>query len=705
MPDFLDLLKAIFIPSKLDQNLANDWVRDGDTPFYFRRSSCAIAALTRLRQAYETRVPINFWVPAYFCDGSLFELRQTGANIVFYSVNDDLTPDWDFCNRNANRGIDIFLLVHYFGFPTISSESSNFCKSHKAWLVEDASHVLMAQDGVGQIGDFVFYSPHKHLPLPNGSILIARTSGPSSLVVSKSFKGLLEEITASKNYLYLLDVKKTLIWLTKRLLQKIGVRVFNPTPFDFDDLYQGDPGSFQIGWLSKKLLPILAPRLDGVRHQRIMNANIWVELLRSGGFKFKTQSFSDVGFVPYLQKIDFDNQEEAHKFYDEMQEASIPALTWPDLPREVLVDRVNYLNVIKMRLRQVFLPVHQNIGQREFSFCAPKIFNLAVNGWSVRSILVDEWDRYWEKVERANLVQSFAYGQAKGKSSRWSPKFFLISDADNLPIAIFQALILCIPILGNIVFINQGPLIIKKPDIENHLSSYFLSLTALISVKKLNKWRVLLIAPNLVASDHVSRLLKYLGYRYIPLFPPWESSKLYLNKDEAQLINSLSSSWRGSLRKGVKSGITINRQEINDKFKLWIKGAYSNFQSDKGFIGLPSELLQQLLNQPENDHSWKLNIYTAHMSQDFELENSIGTLVAVESGDTATYLLSMTTDAGRQFQANYVLLWQAILDAKYKKLAYFDLGGLGERTPRGIAGFKKGLNGVRYSLSGTWLSI
>jgi len=476
-------------------------------------------------------------------------------------------------------------------------------------------------------------------------------------------------------------------------------------PFNFDNVYQGDPGSFKIGWLSKKLLPLLAPKLEGVRNQRIKNAKIWVELLRWCGFKFKVQSFSDVGLVPYVQKIEFDNKEEAHKFYDGMQAISIPALTWPDLSQEVLMGGDNYLSAIKLRFRQVFFPVHQNIGESEFSFCSSKIFSMAVKEWSVRSIAAGEWSHYWTKVEGANLVQSFAYGEAKGKSSRWKPKFFLISDADNLPIAIFQALVVCIPIFGNIAFINQGPLVIKDHDLENDRSAYFLSMTALISAKKLNKWKALIIAPYLVASDHASKLLKYLGYKHIFLFLPWESSKLLLSNDESQLRNGLSGSWRGSLRKGVKSGIIINRREINDTFKLWIKGAYSKFQLDKGFIGLPSELLQQLLNQPENGNSWKLNVYTAHLSQDFELENSIGTLISVESGDTATYLLSMTTDSGRQFQANYVLLWQAILDAKYKKLAYFDLGGLGAKTPQGIAGFKKGLNGTRYSLSGTWLSI
>ena len=53
-------------------------------------------------------------------------------------------------------------------------------------------------------------------------------------------------------------------------------------------------------------------------------------------------------------------------------------------------------------------------------------------------------------------------------------------------------------------------------------------------------------------------------------------------------------------------------------------------------------------------------------------------------------------------QANSVLLWHAILQAKRSGCRWFDVGGLGKSTPRGIAEFKKGINASPYELVGEW---
>lgn len=57
-------------------------------------------------------------------------------------------------------------------------------------------------------------------------------------------------------------------------------------------------------------------------------------------------------------------------------------------------------------------------------------------------------------------------------------------------------------------------------------------------------------------------------------------------------------------------------------------------------------------------------------------DEPIGMLVTVRHGDTATYLIGLTNDQGRQMQANPVLLWQAIRDAKEAGCAWLDIGGL-----------------------------
>ena len=65
-------------------------------------------------------------------------------------------------------------------------------------------------------------------------------------------------------------------------------------------------------------------------------------------------------------------------------------------------------------------------------------------------------------------------------------------------------------------------------------------------------------------------------------------------------------------------------------------------------------------------------------------------------------MIGISNNEGRELQVNYVLLWQAILDAKKNGCMWFDIGGLDATTPIGIAHFKKGVQSDPYYLIGEW---
>ena len=102
---------------------------------------------------------------------------------------------------------------------------------------------------------------------------------------------------------------------------------------------------------------------------------------------------------------------------------------------------------------------------------------------------------------------------------------------------------------------------------------------------------------------------------------------------------------------------------------------------------------------------WKVNVYTTKANSEYiqDQDNELdGMLVSVTHGDTATYLIGYTNSTGRKNNANYLMLWQAIVDAKEEGVEFFDLGGLNDNTPEGIARFKKGLQGKHYDLVGEY---
>ena len=102
---------------------------------------------------------------------------------------------------------------------------------------------------------------------------------------------------------------------------------------------------------------------------------------------------------------------------------------------------------------------------------------------------------------------------------------------------------------------------------------------------------------------------------------------------------------------------------------------------------MPTKLLKELTNH--NGTNWSFNAYLAE-SPNFEVSSTetVGSLVSICHGDTATYLIGSSNLEGRKLNANYLLLWQSIMDAKTFGCKYFDLGGLNSNTPKGNRSFQ-----------------
>ena len=125
------------------------------------------------------------------------------------------------------------MLVHYFGCPTLAAPTKDFCAKHNAWLLEDAAHVLRPVSGVGKYGDFIIYSPHKLLPIPDGAVLVIRTGGPGRFNTEKLQQfGPSTAWTKDLNSRYDFNrvpvqnsIRHNSKWLLKRIFQKTGIGI------------------------------------------------------------------------------------------------------------------------------------------------------------------------------------------------------------------------------------------------------------------------------------------------------------------------------------------------------------------------------------------------------------------------------------------------------------------------------------------------
>lgn len=185
LPSWSNLLRAAVrrAPSvaQLEQ-MAEPWNVRGDTAGWLSRSAWSLALIAIWRQRQTKRSTLVAWIPDFFCNTSLAPLRATGARLRFYPLDAGMQPDFDACRSlAATESPDLFVLVHYFGRPNAGTAAREFCAASGTWLVEDAAHVLGPTGSIGGWGDFVLYSPHKHLPIPDGAVLVARPSGPGRI--------------------------------------------------------------------------------------------------------------------------------------------------------------------------------------------------------------------------------------------------------------------------------------------------------------------------------------------------------------------------------------------------------------------------------------------------------------------------------------------------------------------------------------------
>ena len=178
LPRWWDLFRALVRRPPSDAELAAPWRREGEVAGWLSRSAWSLALIALWRQHEARGSTVTAWFPDFFCNSSLAPLRLTGAKLVFYPVTEGMTPDYAACRNIAEtHPPDLFVLLHYIGRPAPAAASRDFCVRHRAWLIEDAAHVLRPIDGVGRFGDFVVYSPHKHLAIPDGAVLVVRQGG------------------------------------------------------------------------------------------------------------------------------------------------------------------------------------------------------------------------------------------------------------------------------------------------------------------------------------------------------------------------------------------------------------------------------------------------------------------------------------------------------------------------------------------------
>jgi hypothetical protein len=335
------------------QTLAEPWMKEGDRPYWFSRSAWALRTLVDSTKSVSGKTPI-LWLPDYFCDQATWPLRQSDVRLVFYPVDDRLDPIWAACESLAeHEPPDLFTLVHYFGFVAETAEARKFCNNHDAALIEDAAHLLGPTEKVGRDADFVLYSLYKHLPMPDGGLLIVRPSATSSVrALEASWRE--QTVTAP-------SAKQ---WLLKRLIQvtlpSLATRLSGNRDFDFDKdpPIQPLPATGAISASALRLLGASIGELDRVAGQRRSNEQALREVFSEvEGLRplFPAPGATD---IPYRAVFRAADHETARRWYQRIMSSGNIVESWPDLPSEIRAGPAHHAIALALRSTVLTVPVN-----------------------------------------------------------------------------------------------------------------------------------------------------------------------------------------------------------------------------------------------------------------------------------------------------------------------------------------------------------
>lgn len=356
LPRIGSLLSALKASAFTGERWSND--QRGHAVRIYRYGRLSLAAGVQAVRKATPNGRVTVWVPGYFCNESLDPLRGLPVALRFYPIREDLTPDWPaFEERTAGEsGRQIFILVHYFGFPNATEESRKFCDRHEMVLLEDAAHVLFPVLSMG-LGDLLVFSPRKLLAVPSGSVL----------VISRGLAPYLVDSPRDAR------VGDTLFWLARRLTQEILMclhvpwhhlrRALQESPFSSNANGMGRTNVESCDPYALRLLTVMEQGSDEVIRRR---RNHYMELLdltsELGGarplFPFLPDGVCPYAFPMLLERGSKD-------VVARLRDMGIPASQWPDLPPEVLASREEHRIAIRTYEHLLLLAVHQSLSRRQ----------------------------------------------------------------------------------------------------------------------------------------------------------------------------------------------------------------------------------------------------------------------------------------------------------------------------------------------------
>jgi lipid II:glycine glycyltransferase (peptidoglycan interpeptide bridge formation enzyme) len=313
-----------------------------------------------------------------------------------------------------------------------------------------------------------------------------------------------------------------------------------------------------------------------------------------------------------------------------------------------------------------------------------------------------EWDRFVDQHPQGHLLQSWEWGELKGRAG-WAPLRLALWDAGQRQILagtqVLRRTAPHVPLrLGHLAYIPKGLLLDWSQ--EETAKAFFSQLHAILSRRGALALRIELgEEAGTPEAEKVSEKFLSNGFEPAGAIQPERTILVDLTPPEEKILANMKKDCRYSIRSATKKGVVIREAEKSDDVDMW----YELMQS----TGNRKQFGIHALDYYRN--AWK--IFTEQDMAKLLLAYADGKLLAgifvFAFASKGYYLYAGADHASRDLFPNYLLLWEGMRWAKGKGAQVFDLWGIPTTDDpsdpmAGVQQFKEKWGGKITSFAGAY---
>ncbi|MCK5084170.1 MAG: peptidoglycan bridge formation glycyltransferase FemA/FemB family protein [Candidatus Pacebacteria bacterium] len=303
-----------------------------------------------------------------------------------------------------------------------------------------------------------------------------------------------------------------------------------------------------------------------------------------------------------------------------------------------------------------------------------------------------QWENFMQENKENTFLQSWNWGEFNINTGE---KIWRLGVFDNEELLAVALVIRVNARRGSFLFVPQGPLISQKLKVKSQklLELFFDYLKDLGREEKVSFVR---ISPILENTSENLKIFEPSGFKNAPIhmMHPELTWVLDITKSEDEIMKEMRKTHRNLIRRATKEGVEIIQSTDEEYLKAFYDIHMETVKRHK-FVPFSYDYIKSEIDAFKNDD--QISIFSAKYKDEI-----ISSAVIVFYGEQAFYHHGSSSSKYYKIPSSYLILWEAIKEAKKRGKKKFNFYGVVKNKPKhpwaGLTKFKKGFGGHQKEL-------